>query len=101
MNREQLIKIAKAGFPESIFDTIDLDNCDVHHQGGCYRLYDMSAGFFLMLPRQSYLTVFMGGNNFIQITCGNLCFDHYAAIKEIERLGLIKGEWNNKGLEPV
>lgn len=89
MNLEQLIKIAKAGFPERILSTIDFDNCEMFHKSGVYRLYDKDVGFNLTLPSQDYLAVCIGPDKFIQITCGIRAFNHHAAIKEMERLGLI------------
>ena len=55
---------------------------------GVYRLYDKDVDFFFMLPKEDYLAIFIGVDDFIQITCGNKAFNHYAAIKEMERLGL-------------
>ena len=90
MTREQLIKIAKAGFPSHILERIDFYNFEMFSMGGVYRLYDRRGGFKLMLPTTTYLSVFIGGHNFIQIDAGIRAFNHYTAIKEIERLGLIE-----------
>lgn len=88
MNKEQLIKIAKAGFPERVQQFINFDNCEMHSHSGVYRLYDKDIDFVLMLPREDHLAIFIGADNFIQITCGTKAFNHYAAIKEMESLGL-------------
>jgi len=88
MNKVQLIQIAKVGFPERVQQFINFENCEIHHMGGVYRLYDKDVGLFFMLPKEDYLAIFIGEDDFIQITCGNKAFNHYAAIKEMERLGL-------------
>lgn len=89
MNKEQLIKIAKSGFPQRVKQFINFDNCEMCSHSGIYRLYDKDMDFVLMLPREDHLSIFIGADNFIQITCGTKAFNHYAAIKEIERLGLV------------
>lgn len=89
MNKEQLIKIAKAGFPERVQRFINFDNCEMNHHSGVYRLYHKDMDFVLMLPREDHLAIFIGADNFIQITCGTKAFNHYAAIKEMESLGLV------------
>jgi hypothetical protein len=62
----------------------------MHHMGGVYRLYDKDEDFFLMLPKHNYLAICIEEEErFIQITCGDIAFNHYAAIKEMERRGLI------------
>lgn len=88
MNKAQLIQIAKVGFPERVQQFINFENCEMHHMSGVYRLYDKDVDFFFMLPKEDYLSIFIGEDDFIQITCGNKAFNHYAAIKEMERLGL-------------
>jgi hypothetical protein len=90
MEKEQLIQIAKAGFPQRVKDFINFDNCEMHSMSGVYRLYDKESVFFFMQPSESNLNIFIGADNFIQITCGNRAFNHYAAIKKMEELGLIK-----------
>lgn len=40
MTKEQLIQIAKVGFPERVRQFIDFENCEMHHMSGVYRLYD-------------------------------------------------------------
>jgi len=89
MNKEQLIKIAKAGFPERVQQFINFDNCEMFHHSSIYRLYDKNTEFMQIFPREDHLSIFIGANNFIQITCGIKAFNHYAAIKEMESLGLV------------
>jgi len=89
MNKAQLIQIAKIGFPERVQQFINFENCEMHNMSGVYRLYDKDVGFFFLLPKEDYLTIFIGEDNFIQISCGYKAFNHYAAIKEMERLGLV------------
>lgn len=89
MTKEQLIKIAQVAFPERVKQFINFENCEMHHMSGVYRLYDKDEDFFLMLPKKYHLAIFIGEEKFIQITCGNKAFNHYSAIKEMERLGLV------------
>lgn len=87
MTREEMIEIAKVGFPLRVQNQCVFDKCKIHHTGGVYRLYD--DDFLVFIPRHSYLEIFVGEDNFIQITCGNKAFNHYAAIKKMESLNLI------------
>jgi hypothetical protein len=89
MTKGQLIQIAKVGFPERVKQFINFENCEMHHMSGVYRLYDKDEDFFLMLPKKDHLAIFIGEEKFIQITCGNKAFNHYSAIKEMERMGLV------------
>lgn len=89
MTKEQLIQIAKVGFPERVKQFINFENCEMHHMSGVYRLYDKDEDFFLMLPKKDHLAIFIGEEKFIQITCGNKAFNHYSAIKEMERMRLV------------
>lgn len=88
MTKEQLITIAKAGFPENVKQFIDFENVEMNHFGGVYRLYDKDTPFLLMLPEVVHLHIFIEGD-FVQISPEHLAFNHYAAIKEMERLGLV------------
>lgn len=89
MTKEQLIQIAKVGFPDRVKQFINFENCEMHHMSGVYRLYDKDEYFFLMLPKKHHLAIFIGEEKFIQITCGNKAFNHYSAIKKMERMGLV------------
>lgn len=89
MTKEQLIQIAKVGFPDRVKQFINFENCEMHHMSGVYRLYDKDEDFFLMLPKKDHLAIFIGEEKFIQITCRNKAFNHYSAIKEMERMGLV------------
>lgn len=90
MTKEDLIKIAKIGFPDNVKQFIKFENCGMIHFGGVYRLYDKDEEIILNLPKNSHLTIFIGDDNFIQFSCGSKAFNHYSAIKEMEKLGLIK-----------
>lgn len=92
MDKEQLIKIAKAGFPYHIQKKIDFDNCEMYRTSEIYRLYDKDSKFNFILPKESILSIFVGVDKFIQFTSYNRAFNHYAAIKEMEKLGLIKNK---------
>jgi len=90
MTKEQLIKIAQVGFPERVKQFIKFENAEMHHFSGVYRLYDKDTPFIFMLPKECYLSIFIGGENFVQIQVENKAFNHYAAIKEMERMQIVK-----------
>lgn len=89
MTKDQLIQIAKVSFPERVKQFIDFENTAIHHMSGVYRLYDKDAPFMFMLPKENHLSIMIGEDKFIQIQVGNKAFNHYAAIKEMERMELI------------
>ena len=80
MTKEQLIQIAKAGFQYMAKEYINFEKLEIFHWCGVYRLYNKEAGFQGMLPKEDILAVFIGYDNFIQFTCGNKMFNHYAAL---------------------
>jgi hypothetical protein len=90
MTKEQLIQIAKVGFCEKVKQFINFDNCEMFHMSDVYRLYDKEDGLCFVLPKNTILAICIYPNKFVQITCGNKSFNHYAAIKEMEKLNLIK-----------
>lgn len=89
MKREQLIQIAQVAFPERVKQFINFENAEIHSSSGVHRLYDKDTPFILMLPKECYFAVFIGEHQFIQILVENKAFNHYAAIKEMERLGMV------------
>ncbi len=88
MTKEQLIQIAIAGFPTRVLKILKLDELKMHRMDTVYRLYHKDIDFVFVLPKYSILTVCIDENNFIQINT-DMAFNHYSAIKEIERLGII------------
>jgi hypothetical protein len=89
MTKGQLIQIAQVAFPERVRKFIDFENSEIHSMSGVHRLYDKDTPFMLMLPKECHLSVFIGEDKFVQIQVENKSFNHYAAIKEMERLGLV------------
>jgi len=91
MTKEQLIKIAKAGFPKRVKQFIDFKNVELHKMGDVYRLYDKNVEFRLVLPKETILDIcFIKENNWIQFTMENhYAFNHLAAIRKMEQLKLI------------
>jgi hypothetical protein len=89
MTKEQLIQIAKVAFPERVKQFINFENAEIFHHSGIYRLIDKDVPFVLIIPKECYLSIEIGDNKFIQFDVGRKAFNHYAAIKEMERLGLI------------
>jgi hypothetical protein len=91
MTKEQLIQIAKVGFSDRAKQFINFENCEMlHFASGVYRLYDKKdVESFPLSPNKHHLAIYIGEEKFIQFTCGHKAFNHYAAIKEMERLGLV------------
>lgn len=88
MLKEQFIEIAKCAFPDKLKELIDFDNCEMMCLNNVYRLYDKDTEYTLALPRTEHLCIHIE-DKFIQISCGNKAFNHYAAIKKMEELHLI------------
>jgi hypothetical protein len=88
MTKKQLIQIAKKGFPERVKQFINFKNAEIHSMSGVHRLYDKDTDFNLLIPKDYYLSVFIE-DKFIQIEVGKKAFNHYSAIKEIEKMGLV------------
>ena len=89
MTREQLIEIAKVGFPDRVKSNWDFDNFDKFEMGGVFRLYDKRDGFFTVLPRTSILTIIIQSDEYIQFDVKHLAFNQYKAIKLMEKMKLI------------
>ena len=92
MTKEQLIQIAKVAFSERAKEIINFENAEIISMGNVYRLYDKDCPFNFLLPRECYFSIEIGANTdnkFVQIQVNRLAFNHYAAIKEMEKLGLI------------
>ncbi len=89
MTKEQLIKIAQVAFPERVKQFINFENAEIYSLSGVHRLYDKDCQHILVLPKECYLSVFIGEDKFIQIQVEHKAFNHYAAIKEMERLGIV------------
>ena len=89
MTKQQLIQIAQVAFPERVKQFINFENAEIHSMSGVHRLYDKDTPFVLMLPKECYLSIFIGKDKFVQIQVEHKAFNHYAAIKVIEGFGLI------------
>jgi len=89
ITREELIQIAQVAFPERVRQFINFENTEIHSMNGVHRLYDKDTSFMLMLPKECFLSVFIGEDKFVQIHVDHKAFNHYAAIKEMERLGIV------------
>jgi hypothetical protein len=90
MTKDQLIQIAKAGFPDNAKRLINFENSEMIFWGDVYRLYDKDCPFIMMLPKEEYLSIFINDDGFVQIQVINRAFNHFAAIKEMLSLGLIE-----------
>ena len=85
-----MVQIAKTAFPESIKRIFDFDNCEIHSFGNVHKLCEKDTPIMLLIPKSCIFSIhFLPDENFVQIQTGNLAFNHYAAIKEMEKLGLI------------
>lgn len=92
MTKKELVKIAKAGFPERVKQFIDFRKTRIHTFGDTYRLYEIGTPFDGMLPNDKYLAVTVrdeGKKKYVEISAGIRAFNVYAAIKEMERLAII------------
>lgn len=102
MTKDQLIQIAKVGFPDRVKQFINFEDCEIYESGNVHRLYDKNEEFLPILPKKEHLSILIR-DGIVQIMCGNKVFNHYAAIKEMEKMGLIspkeKEEVNNKPLK--
>lgn len=85
---EQMITIAKAGFPEFISNSIKYDECNLFEWNNTYRLCHKNTEFGLILPKDNYFTVHID-KSFVQINAGIKMFNDYKAIKVMENMGLI------------
>ena len=92
ITKEQLIEIAKIGFPERVKQFIDFENLEAMHITGVYRLYNKDSEFFGLFPKDEWMSISFdqksGENDFVQIQVGNRAFNHYAAIKKMEEMKL-------------
>lgn len=96
MTKGQLIQIAKAGYPELTQRTIKFKEVEMQNRGGVYRLYHKDIPFILTIPEVSELAVIIYDNDNIQFTVPyNRAFNHYGAIKEMVKLGLIREVLND------
>ena len=89
MTKQQLIQIAQVAFTERVKQFINFENAEMHSMSGVHRLYDKDTPFVLMLPKECYLSIFIGEDKFVQIQVEHKAFNHYAAIKVMEGLGLV------------
>lgn len=89
MNKKQFLQIAKSGFPDRVKESINFEELEMIHSSGSYWLYDKNAPFITRFPKESVITISFERDNFVQIRTGYMKFNHYAAIKEMEKLGLV------------
>lgn len=90
MNKEQMIEIALAGFPEHTHK--DIEGLEFFSWSGVHRLYDPTEGFILILPKSTYMAVILHElEPFAQISVGHKAFNHYAGIQKMISLNLING----------
>jgi hypothetical protein len=85
MTKQQLIQIAKAGFSDTVNKLINYENCEIYSRDNVFRLYDKKTKIVLGLPKKCYISVEIE-DKFINIGTGNLSFNHYAAVKIIQKL---------------
>ena len=89
MTKQQLIQIAKAGFPDHVKSIINIDDLEFISMGGVYRLYDKSSPILFVLPKESIIAICHHAD-WVQISTSFRAFNDYAAIKEMQKLKLIK-----------
>ena len=90
MTRNQLLRIASAGFPKHVREIINIKNCKMFYFSDVYRLYDRNEEFTFILPNKDHFALhYIPEKKFVQFTVLNKAFNHYAALKEMEKMGLI------------
>ena len=91
ISREQLIQIAEAGFPDQVKQFLEFEHYDIFHLSGVYRLYDVRKGYCIILPTETIFSIdYIPKNKFVQFNINNSrAFNHYAALKEMQKLKLI------------
>lgn len=91
MRKDQLISIAKAGFPRHIQEMINIDKLEFISMGNVHRLYEKDTPFIFVLPKISIIAICIY-DGWVQFDTTYMAFNQYAAIKETKRLGLIKNQ---------
>lgn len=92
MTKGQLIQIAKAGYPELTQQSIKFDELEMQNRGSVYRLFHKDTPFILTVPERHELAVEIRKRNDVQFSVPTArAFNHYGAIKEMVKLGLIRG----------
>ena len=87
MTKEQLIEIAKAGFPEKFNSYIDYTDVEATKNNHLYRLYKGKDRINL---RGWFIEIYKEGDSFVQIRVGLRVFNDLAAINKMKELEIIK-----------
>jgi len=85
ITKEQLIEIAKAGFPLGIQKSIDFENLDIVQQGDKFALFNRSKKF----DQEGYYLSVIFRTDFIQFYTGTTLFNQMAGISKMLELNLI------------
>ncbi len=92
MNRitlEQLVAVAKAGYPERYKEKNDLEGLELFYKSNVYRLVDKNVEYQFMIPKYDHMSIAFEGDDFVQIHVGNKKFNHLAAIDKMKELKII------------
>ena len=100
LTKEHLIEIAKAGFPEYIWENIKDNPMDVFHISEVYYLYNTDAPIEGIVPKHYYVSLaYDKENNYVQFNPKYRKFNEYTAIKKMEELRLIGNECELQDVE--
>ena len=88
ITKNRLIKIAKAGFPDRITDSIKFKDATVSCISGVYRLHlKKRTGF---IQRDALICIIFNSKKDVQfVVPENYAFNHYSAMQEMVKCGIV------------
>jgi len=95
MTKDQLIEVAKAGFPADKHHLYNFETPGYYAFGAVFRLFQKEEidpskiGWIGMGLNEVFLAIHIEDESFVQIEVGNRKFNHRAAIKKMIELNLI------------
>ena len=87
VTKEQLIKIAKAGFPESVQNAINFESLDMVQNGSKFALFNKKGKKF---DKEGYYLSLDIRENFVQFYTGATSFNQMLGFFKIVELNLIE-----------
>lgn len=91
MNKDQMIEIARAGFPERIISMYNIEKMQYMCVGRVHRLYEGEK--ILIIPKKTFMAIHLDPEEenglLVDIGTNNVKFNQYAAIQKMVKLGLI------------
>ncbi len=98
MTLEQLIQIAKAGFPKRVKESYDFSDFDIHTSGEFHRLVYKNYELLITAPNPKYviMTLTLGqdeddeSKQTVHFDVGSKAFNMLSAINKMKELGLLQ-----------